>query len=187
MSLTISAPARMALSATTALVVSTETATGRSCSGRPEIPSRMGRTRRSSSSALTGSAYGRLDSPPMSAISGKPRAASAIWPMRRKAAVGSRCRPPSEKESGVALTTPMMQKGAGFKTLPPSISQSRERLTRTCPCRQSCRCRNLPFPVYPWAQGRSSRRLLPSVRLRPWPYSRLLLPFRPWAPVLPRA
>ena len=57
----------------------------------------------SSSSAVTPSEPGRVDSPPMSTIaapcSTKPRASAT-------AASGRRKRPPSEKESGVTFTTP---------------------------------------------------------------------------------
>src|SRR4051794_28206866 len=66
--------------------------------------STTGITRRSSSSAGTGAAPGRVDSPPTSRRSA-PCPASSI--PCATAASGSRKRPPSENESGVTLTIPM--------------------------------------------------------------------------------
>ncbi len=63
-----------------------------------------GRTRRSSSSTEGRSAPGRVDSPPTSTMSAPRPRASRPWAM---AASGSNHWPPSEKESGVTLTTPM--------------------------------------------------------------------------------
>src|SRR5215211_3714403 len=81
-SFTIVAPASMARRATVAFVVSMESrAPATSAASR----STTGTTRRRSSSSETGSAPGRVDSPP-----------------------ASRKRPPSEKESGVTLTMPMI-------------------------------------------------------------------------------
>src|SRR5882672_1425916 len=97
MSLIIDAPAASASFITRGRRVSTET-------GRSESDRRTGRIRRSSSSSETGSAPGRLDSPPISMMSA-PSCASA-----RACAIanfGSKKRPPSEKESGVTFTTPI--------------------------------------------------------------------------------
>jgi len=100
MSLTISAPASTARRATSALTVSMETGTSVSA-----VISRIrGMTRRSSSFRGTGPAPGREDSPPTSRM-------SAPSPISRTAC-RSPCRasaiiPPSEKESGVMLITPM--------------------------------------------------------------------------------
>ncbi len=49
---------------------------------------------------------GRVDSPPMSRMSAPWSSSSRPWAM---AACGMRKRPPSEKESGVTLSTPMMR------------------------------------------------------------------------------
>ncbi len=100
-SLTIVAPAASAASATTAFEVSMLTGTPeRAASSRT-----TGTTRRNSSCAETGSAPGRVDSPPTSRM-------SAPSPARRRpcsiAAAGSKNVPPSEKESGVTLTIPMI-------------------------------------------------------------------------------
>ncbi len=100
MSFHIEAPAATAARATAGFMVSIEMQTApsrRSCSMR-------GTTRAISSSSETGSAPGRVDSPPTSITS----APSAI--SRRacaSAASAARKRPPSEKLSGVTLTTPM--------------------------------------------------------------------------------
>ena len=77
----------------------------RSTPGRAERAPRMtGSTRACSSAGSTGSAPGRVDSPPTSITS----APSAT---RRRpcaaASAGSRYRPPSENESGVTFTTPI--------------------------------------------------------------------------------
>src|SRR5688500_5707743 len=98
-SLTMDAPAASARSATSTFVVSIEMS-----ASSPARPSITGSTRRSSSSAPTGAAPGRVDSPPMSRMSA-PSAAS--WLPCATAWSGSRNSPPSEKESGVTLTTPM--------------------------------------------------------------------------------
>src|SRR3954452_6702960 len=68
---------------------------------RPCSRSITGITRSISSRTLTGSAPGRVDSPPMSTMSAP---SSFAW---RTAASTSRYIPPSEKESGVTFTTPM--------------------------------------------------------------------------------
>jgi hypothetical protein len=100
-SFAIEAPAANASAATAARRVSMLTTT----SGRAaRIPSITGRTRRRSSGTGTGSAPGRVDSPPtstMSAPSSVSRAACAT------AASASWNIPPSLKESGVTLTTPI--------------------------------------------------------------------------------
>ncbi len=63
-----------------------------------------GTTRAISSASSTGAAPGRVDSPPMSRM-------SAPWPISRRACATAastpKCRPPSEKLSGVMLTMPM--------------------------------------------------------------------------------
>src|SRR5215210_4920684 len=112
-SLTNEAPASTAASATGRLWVSIEIRAARSPAASRSI---TGSTRRSSSAAETGAAPGssgpltpggRVDSPPMSTRSAPSEA-------RRRAcataASGSTNRPPSEKESGVTLTTPMIWK-----------------------------------------------------------------------------
>ena len=100
MSLTMAAPALMAARITSVLQVSTDTGTLPPCNA-----SMIGSTRRSSSSIPTDCAPGRDDSPPisrMSAPSSSSRKACAI-----PAAVDA-WRPPSENESGVTLTMPMI-------------------------------------------------------------------------------
>src|SRR5437016_8377573 len=99
-SLTMTAPAWRAASATPAFIVSTET-------GTPAFPasaSMTGTTRASSSASATGSAPGRVDSPPTS-IRSTPSATISI--PRATAAPGSENRPPSEKESGVTFRMPI--------------------------------------------------------------------------------
>ena len=66
--------------------------------------SKTGATRRSSGFASTGSAPGRVDSPPMSKIAAP---ASARCLQCATAAPGSSASPASEKLSGVTLTMPM--------------------------------------------------------------------------------
>src|SRR5258706_1023057 len=97
MSLIIDAPAASASFITRGRRVSTET-------GRSESDRRTGRIRRSSSSSGTGSAPGRLDSPPMSMMSAPSSASARACAI---ANLASKKRPPSEKESGVTFTTPM--------------------------------------------------------------------------------
>src|SRR4051812_21934915 len=101
-SLTKLAPAASAAAATSAFEVSID-----SCAPVAASPSITGRTRRSSSSAGTGSAPGRVDSPPMSRISAPSAARRSPW---ATASPASRKRPPSENESGVTLTTPIRVK-----------------------------------------------------------------------------
>jgi hypothetical protein len=99
-SLMMSAPASQAASMTSGLLVSMEM---KICDSRRSA-SMTGMTRAISCAAVTGSASGRVDSPPMSMI----RAPSSI--MRRAWASAESCsskRPPSEKESGVTLSTPI--------------------------------------------------------------------------------
>ena len=96
----MSAPAASARRATLALAVSTETSTSLS----RLIPSITGRMRRSSSSSPTSWAPGRLLSPPMSMMSAP---SVAILRPALTAASASGKRPPSEKESGVTLSTPI--------------------------------------------------------------------------------
>ena len=101
-SLMMEAPASRAAFATFALVVSMEMGMETFWASF----SMMGTTRRISSSAATPSEKGRVDSPPMSRMSAPWRAnctprATAVW--------GSKKRPPSEKESGVTLSTAMIR------------------------------------------------------------------------------
>src|SRR4051794_21552099 len=98
-SLTISAPASRAAAATWALEVSTLRRPP-----APDSPWMTGTPRLSSSSGETGSAPGRVDSPPTSRISAPASASSRPC---ATAASGSRYSPPSENESGVTLTTPI--------------------------------------------------------------------------------
>src|SRR4029077_10055735 len=100
-SFTIKAPASIAAHATFAFDVSIEMGTS---SFRRKF-SITGITRRSSSSAVTGSAPGRADSPPTSIM----RAPSAaICKPRFVALFAVRNSPPSENESGVTFNTPMI-------------------------------------------------------------------------------
>ena len=98
-SLTMLAPASSAAAATAAFDVSID-----SRAPAPASPSSTGTTRRSSSASLTGSAPGRVDSPPMSRIAAPCATSARPWAI---AASGSSHSPPSENESGVTLTTPM--------------------------------------------------------------------------------
>src|SRR5680860_1296377 len=96
---TSTAPASRAASATSWRIVSTETATPSAASARI-----TGTTRSSSSAASGRVAPGRVDSPPMARRSAPCSCRSSAWAMA--ASVVSKS-PPSEKESGVTLTTPM--------------------------------------------------------------------------------
>ena len=73
---------------------------------RARMPSTTGITRSSSSRSGTGAAPGRVDSPPTSSTSAPSNASRRPW---FTAASRSRNAPPSENESGVTLTTPMMR------------------------------------------------------------------------------
>src|SRR5262249_6238926 len=105
-SLTSRAPASSAGCATSARIVSTLTGTPAAASARMTGP-----TRRSSSSADTRCAPGRVDSPPTSTMSA-PCAASSR--PRAIAASGPNQDPPSENESGVTLTTPITRQRAAL-------------------------------------------------------------------------
>ena len=98
-SLIITAPASMEASATVARMVSTLTGIPAAANSRT-----TGTTRPSSSSAVTRTAPGRVDSPPTSMRSA-PSAMSRR--ARATATAGSFQRPPSEKLSSVTLTMPM--------------------------------------------------------------------------------
>ncbi len=99
-SLIMAAPSATACSITSGRLVSTEMIT--SLSRATALTTGM--TRRNSSSSGTGGAPGRVDSPPISTIA----APSAAMARARSAArAGSRYCPPSLKESGVTLSTPM--------------------------------------------------------------------------------
>ena len=93
-SLTAQAPASSARAATSALVVSTDSAG----------PSASAASRRQRSAAGTGDAPGRVLSAPRTMRSAPSAASASACPA---AARGSRVRPPSENESGVTLTIPM--------------------------------------------------------------------------------
>ena len=114
-SLIASAPAQRAASATSALVVSIEI----QAFDFFRRPRTTGRTRRSSSSTGTGREPGRVDSPPISIQSAPCRSSSSP---RETALAGFRCRPPSEKESGVTFTTPITSVRLPRRTcLPPEL------------------------------------------------------------------
>src|SRR6266481_355893 len=100
MSLMICAPALMAASATCDLRVST----AMGIFSAPRKPSNTGRIRASSVSAAVPVEPGRVDSPPMSSRSAPARSISKACSI---ALCGSRNLPPSEKLSGVTLSTPM--------------------------------------------------------------------------------
>ena len=121
-SLTTAAPAARAASATRARLVSMLTATPAAVSSRM-----TGRTRSTSVAASIRSAPGRVDSPPMST-----RCAPAS---RRRtpcptAASRSAYRPPSEKESGVTLRTPITT-GPGARTRSVTTRRYRSRQRRS--------------------------------------------------------
>src|SRR4051812_10870731 len=97
-SLIIEAPAASAAFITAGRRVSTDT-------HRSAIFSSTGSTRRSSSSSETGADPGRVDSPPMSMMCAPSSANLRAW---SSAFFVSKNRPPSENESGVTFTTPMM-------------------------------------------------------------------------------
>ena len=69
------------------------------------MPSTTGSTRSSSAAAGTGSAPGRVDSPPTSTIAAPSEISRRACAM---ASTWSSNAPPSENESGVTLTTPMI-------------------------------------------------------------------------------
>ena len=99
-SLTMSAPAASAASATLAFDVSMEIHPSHS----PRSAAITGTVRAISSSAETGCAPGRVDSPPTS-MSAAPSA--IIWRACFSAAVVPACLPPSENESGVTFRIPI--------------------------------------------------------------------------------
>ncbi len=100
-SLIIAAPASMASRATRDLRVSTEIG----MEIRLASFSITGIIRRISSSTDTGSEKGRVDSPPISMISAPSATSFSAW---ATAASQVKNFPPSENESGVTLTTPIM-------------------------------------------------------------------------------
>src|SRR3954447_13276286 len=101
-SLTYVAPASIAARATSTFIVSTL-----SCAPASLSAAITGTTRLRSSSAGTGSENGRVDSPPTSRIVAPSPASSRPWAI---AASRSNHSPPSENESGVTLTMPMIRK-----------------------------------------------------------------------------
>jgi hypothetical protein len=100
----IVAPAATAARATAGFMVSIEIGTALS----RRTASITGMTRAISSASATGSAPGRVDSPPTSRMSAPSAISRRAWEI---AALGSRKRPPSEKLSGVTLTIPMTRGG----------------------------------------------------------------------------
>ena len=100
-SLRMCAPASSAARATPGWRVSTETSTPRAT--RASI---TGTTRAISSSCPTGVKPGRVDSPPTSMRSAP---SSSILSAQASASARESCAPPSLKESGVTLSTPMMR------------------------------------------------------------------------------
>ena len=99
-SLTTLAPASTAARATSAFIVSIDTGTFTSAA----TASITGITRRSSSAVPTGSAPGRVDSPPTSIIAAPE---STITRARSTAASSEMNSPPSEKLSGVTFRIPI--------------------------------------------------------------------------------
>ena len=102
-SLRRSAPASKAARATAALRVSIEIGSAKPSARSAAI---TGTTRAASSSTGTGSAPGRVDSPPMSRMSAPSAARARACAI---AAARPRCAPPSEKLSGVTFSTPMIR------------------------------------------------------------------------------
>ena len=100
-SLMMEAPSFTAMRATSGWRVSMETIAP--ASARARI---TGITRLASSSGVTGVKPGRVDSPPTSMMSAP--SSSSFMP-QAMAASASQCSPPSEKESGVTLSTPIMR------------------------------------------------------------------------------
>ena len=98
-SLMMAAPRRTQIFATSAWRVSTDTTAPSATSART-----TGTIRRASSSLDTGRCPGRVDSPPTSMMSAPSSSILRAW---ATAASASRFSPPSEKESGVTLSTPM--------------------------------------------------------------------------------
>ena len=138
-SFTIEAPASMAARATSAFDVSiemtiwVERSPGRSVAKRgwallsPVNLSITGITRPISSSAPIGSAPGRVDSPPMSMMSAPSATSSSPC---STAFSGVKYSPPSENESSVTLSTPMIHPCRARSTVRPPIFQSVSRITR---------------------------------------------------------
>ena len=104
------APAATAARATAGFMVSMD----RAMSLSRRIAVIRGMTRASSSACDTGVAPGRVLSPPMSRISAPSAISRRAWARAESAA---RNRPPSEKLSGVTLTTPMTR-GLGNWAMP---------------------------------------------------------------------
>src|SRR3984893_10725052 len=111
------APAALAARMTSALLVSIEMITAVAARSR----SITGMTRRNSSAAPTGSAPGRVDSPPTS-MSAAPSAAMRT-PCSTAAATETE-RAPSEKESGVTFSTPMATGRVRSRVLSPQRSST---------------------------------------------------------------
>src|SRR5437870_592696 len=126
-SLTRLAPACKAARATAGFIVSMEIGTLL----LPASRSTTGRTRRSSSASGTGTAWGRVDSPPTSMISAPSSINCSAW---ATAAAGSRHRPPSENESGVTFTMPIRRVGRGKV-------QVKSRARRIMQAKAGCRLR----------------------------------------------
>ena len=121
-SLTMEAPTRTAALATSTWRVSIDTTA-------PALASACttGSTRRASVSGSTGVKPGRVDSPPTSMISAP--SSSILRPCAIAASV-SRCSPPSLKESGVTLRTPMMRGRSNFSSYFPQRQTLESRAMR---------------------------------------------------------
>ena len=132
-SLTMLAPASSAAAATAAFDVSID-----SRAPAPASPSSTGTTRRSSSASLTGSAPGRVDSPPMSRIAAPCATSARPWAI---AASGSSHSPPSENESGVTLTTPMTTGSGRWAAIVPGRYRPRRGGARATAWRRAAACR----------------------------------------------
>src|SRR5258705_4298152 len=104
--------------------------------------STTGIARRCSSAASTAAAPGRVDSPPTSRM---PAPSSAIRTQASTAAAASKSTPPSERESGVTLMTPMMTVRSPRGSVRPPGSGTVNR-RRGCMSRRVYKTR--PTPVY---------------------------------------
>src|SRR5205823_3086342 len=97
--------------------------------------SSTGTTRRSSSATVTPLEPGRVDSPPTSTIAAP---SSTILRAAAAATSASRCTPPSEKESGVTLITPITDgrgKRSSMELTAPRISATRFQVASQPGCR----------------------------------------------------
>ncbi len=111
-SFTIFAPASKAAAATSAFEVSIESKVS------PASSSIIGITRRFSSATSTGSAPGRVDSPPTSMMLAP---LAIIFRASASACGAGKNLPPSENESGVTFRTPMIQPRVERSKISPAI------------------------------------------------------------------